>query len=70
MDLKYIGHSAFELKLKDNSVLVDPYVSINPKYDWHKANITDIFLICQLLYFKISQLYTNLPVLSHSSYFC
>ena len=44
MDLKYIGHSAFELKLKDNSVLVDPYVSINPKYDWHKANITDIFL--------------------------
>ena len=44
MDLKYIGHSAFEIKLKDNSIMVDPYVSINPKYDWHKANITDIFL--------------------------
>lgn len=44
MDLKYIGHSAFEIKLKDNSVLVDPFVSVNPKYDWRKANITDIFL--------------------------
>lgn len=44
MDLKYIGHSAFEIKLKDNSIMVDPYVSINPKYDWHKSNITDIFL--------------------------
>ena len=37
MDLKYIGHSAFEIKIKDKSILVDPYVSINPKYDWHKS---------------------------------
>lgn len=44
MDLKYIGHSAFEIKLKENSIMVDPYVSINPKYDWHDSNITDIFL--------------------------
>ena len=44
MDLKYIGHSAFEFKLKDNSIMVDPYVDVNPKYDWRKANITDIFL--------------------------
>ena len=44
MDLKYIGHSAFEIKLKENSIMVDPFVSVNPKYDWHNANITDIFL--------------------------
>lgn len=45
MDLKYIGHSAFEIKLKENSIMVDPFVSVNPKYDWHNANITDIFLL-------------------------
>lgn len=44
MDLKYIGHSAFEIKTKDKSILVDPYISINPKYDWRKSNITDIFV--------------------------
>ena len=44
MDIKYIGHSAFEIKLKDNSVLIDPFVSINPKYDWRASNITDIFV--------------------------
>ena len=44
MDIKYLGHSAFEIKTKDKSILVDPYVSINPKYDWHKSNITDIFV--------------------------
>ena len=44
MDLKYIGHSAFEIKLKENSIMVDPFVSVNPKYDWHSVNITDIFL--------------------------
>ena len=44
MDLKYIGHSAFEIKLANNSILVDPYVSVNPEYNWHDANITDIFI--------------------------
>ncbi len=44
MDLRYIGHSAFEIKLKENSIMIDPYVAINSKYDWHSANITDIFL--------------------------
>ena len=28
VDLKYIGHSAFEFKTGDKSILVDPYVSI------------------------------------------
>ena len=44
MDLKYIGHSAFEVKLSNNSILIDPYVSINPNYNWHEINITDIFI--------------------------
>ncbi len=44
MDLRYIGHSAFEVKLENNSILIDPFVSINPKYNWHDVNITDIFV--------------------------
>lgn len=45
MDIKYIGHSAFEIKLKDNSVLIDPFLSVNPKYNWRNSNITDILLL-------------------------
>lgn len=44
MDLRYIGHSAFEIKLANNSILIDPYVAVNPNYDWREVNITDIFL--------------------------
>ena len=44
MDLRYIGHSAFEIKLEKNSILIDPYVSHNPDYNWHESNITDIFV--------------------------
>lgn len=44
MDLRYIGHSAFEVKLENNSILIDPFVSVNPKYNWHDVNITDIFV--------------------------
>ena len=44
MDLKYIGHSAFEIKLEKNSLLIDPYVNHNKNYNWHDANITDIFV--------------------------
>lgn len=44
VDLKYIGHSAFEFKTGDKSILVDPLVSVNPKYDCKAANITDIFI--------------------------
>jgi len=44
VDLKYIGHSAFELKKDDKAVLIDPYVSVNEKYDWHEQPITDILL--------------------------
>ena len=44
VDLKYIGHSAFEFKTGETSILVDPLVSVNPKYDYTKSNITDIFI--------------------------
>lgn len=44
MDLKYIGHSAFEIKLQNNSIMIDPFVKHNENYNWHESNITDIFL--------------------------
>ena len=44
MDLKYIGHSAFELKNNDKAVLVDPWVDRNKDYNWHDSPITDIIL--------------------------
>ena len=44
VDLKYIGHSAFEFTAGDKSILVDPLVSINPKYDYKKSNVVDIFV--------------------------
>ena len=44
VDLKYIGHSAFEIRNGDNAVLIDPLVSTNEKYDWHNEPITDILL--------------------------
>ncbi len=44
VDLKYIGHSAFEFKTGETAILVDPLVSVNPKYDYTKSNITDIFI--------------------------
>lgn len=44
VDLKYIGHSAFELKTGGKTILIDPLLSVNPKYDWKSRDITDIFL--------------------------
>ena len=44
VDLKYIGHSAFEIKNGDSAVLIDPLVSINKKYKWKDEPITDILL--------------------------
>lgn len=44
VDLKYIGHSAFEIKNGDKAVLIDPLVSINEKYNWREEPIMDIFL--------------------------
>lgn len=44
VDLKYIGHSAFEIKKDDKSVLIDPMISVNEKYDWKESPIVDILL--------------------------
>ena len=44
VDLKYIGHSAFEFKAGDKSIIVDPFVSHNDKYDYKKSNIVDVFV--------------------------
>lgn len=44
VDLKYIGHSAFEIRHEDKSILIDPWVSINPKYNYKDSNIIDIFV--------------------------
>lgn len=44
VDLKYIGHSAFEIKKDDKSVLIDPMVSVNEKYDWKESPVVDILL--------------------------
>ena len=44
MDIRYLGHSAFQFKVGERAVLVDPYVKQNSKYNWHDENITDIFV--------------------------
>lgn len=44
VDIKYIGHSAFQITNGENAVLIDPLVSQNPKYDWEKEPIKDILL--------------------------
>lgn len=44
VDLKYIGHSAFEIRNGENAVLIDPLVSVNKKYKWKDEPITDILL--------------------------
>ncbi len=44
VDLRYIGHSAFEIKNGNNAVLIDPLVSVNDKFDWKAEPITDILL--------------------------
>lgn len=44
VDIKYIGHSAFQITNGENAMLIDPWVEINPKYDWKKEPIKDILL--------------------------
>ncbi len=43
MDIRYLGHSAFELSHNEKQVLIDPYITID-NYNWRERNITDIFL--------------------------
>ena len=44
VDIKYIGHAAFEIKNGDKAVLVDPWVDRNKEYNWHESPVTDILL--------------------------
>ena len=44
MDIRYLGHSAFQFKVGERCILVDPLVNRNDKYNWHEENITDIFV--------------------------
>ena len=44
VDLKYIGHSAFQITNEGTAVLIDPMVKQNKKYDWKKEPIRDILL--------------------------
>lgn len=44
LKLKHIALSAFEIKKDENSLLIDPFISLNPKYDYRKSKISDIFV--------------------------
>lgn len=44
VDIKYIGHSAFQITQDDKALLIDPLVNINEKYDWKNEPIKDILL--------------------------
>lgn len=43
MNIRYLGHSAFELDLQGKQILIDPYLTVD-NYNWHERNITDILL--------------------------
>lgn len=44
VDIKYIGHSAFQITNEDNALLIDPMVKQNKKYNWKNEPIRDILL--------------------------
>lgn len=44
VDIKYIGHSAFQITNGENALLIDPMVKQNKKYDWEKEPVKDILL--------------------------
>ncbi|MBO7672088.1 metal-dependent hydrolase [bacterium] len=43
MDIKYLGHSAFEFGHDGKKILIDPNIT-STIYNWHDENITNIFL--------------------------
>lgn len=42
MDIKYLGHSAFEIKTNENKILIDPFLVCSPNYK--PQGISDIFV--------------------------
>lgn len=43
-DLKYLGHSAFEINNNGDYILIDPFLGVNPSYNWQNLNIKEIFV--------------------------
>ena len=58
MGITYLGHSAFEIKIGDKKILIDPFFVKMPNYDY--SNVTNIFLThCHcghLCYFRTCKL--------------
>ena len=42
MSITYLGHSAFEIKINDKKILIDPFLVKKPNYDY--SNVMDIFV--------------------------
>ena len=42
MGITYLGHSAFEIKIGDKKILIDPFLVKMPNYDY--SDVTDIFV--------------------------
>ena len=42
MNIKYLGHSAFEIKTENKKILIDPFLVLSPDYDY--SGTTDIFV--------------------------
>ena len=42
MNIKYLGHSAFEIKTGNKKILIDPFLVLSPDYDY--SGTTDIFV--------------------------
>ena len=42
MIIKYLGHSAFEIKTANRTILIDPFLILSPNYDY--SSVTDIFV--------------------------
>lgn len=42
MELKYLGHSAFEIETGEYKILIDPFLVKSPDYDY--SRVTDIFV--------------------------
>lgn len=42
MQITYLGHSAFEIKINDKKILIDPFLVCSPDYNFN--GVTDIFI--------------------------
>ena len=42
MQIKYLGHSAFEIETNDKKILIDPFLILSP--DYNATGVTDIFV--------------------------